>query len=326
MRISATLALPLLFLLQTSLLAQERIRIAWAGGTPESSPIWVVQEKGLLKKQGVDAEIISISNSPTALQALLAGELDVIVTSVTTLVNSRLSGADVVMILGMVPTFPDYIVALPSVTSVEQLKGKIGAVNRLGTTSDLGLRIALRKMGIDPEKDVKLIAVGDGAARFAALSKGVVQFTTLNEPLVAMAEKSGFRSVAHVTSLKIPFWYNAVLSREATIKAKRLLLIKFCKAMTEAVHFIKTQKEATKAIFSKNVKIKDAESLERAYRDFASIFPETLYPTPEGVKTLLDDLAPRNPKAAAADPKSFVDISLVQEVEATGFTRQLYKR
>ena len=73
MRISATLVVPLLFLLQTSLLAQERIRIAWAGGTPESSPIWVVQEKGLLKKQGVDAEIISISNSPTALQALLAG-------------------------------------------------------------------------------------------------------------------------------------------------------------------------------------------------------------------------------------------------------------
>jgi hypothetical protein len=49
-------------------------------------------------------------------------------------------------------------------------------------------------------------------------------------------------------------------------------------------------------------------------------------PTPDGVKTMLDDLAPRNPKAAAADPKSFVDMGLVQEIEASGFLRQLYKK
>jgi len=67
--------------------AQERIRIAWAGASPANSPIWVVQEKGFLKKQGLAPEIISIAASPTALQALLAGEVDVIVTSVTTLVR-----------------------------------------------------------------------------------------------------------------------------------------------------------------------------------------------------------------------------------------------
>src|SRR3989338_10005783 len=97
---------------------QERVRIAWAGASPANSPIWVVQERGFLKKQGLDAEVISITNSPTALQALLAGELDIIVTSVTTLVSSRLAGADIVMILGMVPTFVDHIITLPSITRV----------------------------------------------------------------------------------------------------------------------------------------------------------------------------------------------------------------
>ena len=91
---------------------QERVRIGWAGASPANSPIWVVQEKGFLKKQGLNPEIISITASPTALQALLAGELDVIVTSVTTLVSSRLAGADTVMILGMVPTFVDHIITL----------------------------------------------------------------------------------------------------------------------------------------------------------------------------------------------------------------------
>src|SRR3972149_7760136 len=133
--------------------AQERIRIAWAGESPANSPIWVVQEKGLLKKNGLTGEVIRITNSPTALQALLAGELDVIVTSVTTLASSRIAGADILMILGMVRTFVAHIITLPSITRPEQLKGKTGGVNRLGSPSDLGLRPALRKFGADPGKD-----------------------------------------------------------------------------------------------------------------------------------------------------------------------------
>jgi hypothetical protein len=104
------------------------------------------------------------------------------------------------------------------------------------------------------------------------------------------------------------------------------MLLKFTRAMMEAVHYIKTDKEGTKEIFSKNLKLTDPEGLERAYRDYSGIFPENLMPTPDGVKTMLDDLAPRNAKAAAADPKNFVDSSLVQEVEGSGFLKQLYKR
>jgi hypothetical protein len=72
--------------------------------------------------------------------------------------------------------------------------------------------------------------------------------------------------------------------------------------------------------------VSDPEGLERAYKDYTAVFPETPYPYPEGVKTMLDDLAPRNPKAAAADPKAFVDMSIVKEIEASGFIKQLYKK
>lgn len=306
--------------------SQERVRIAWAGASPANSPIWVVQEKGLLKKQGLDAEVISITASPIALQAMLAGEVDVIVTSVTTLVNSRLAGADTVMILGMVPTFVDHIITLPSITRVEELKGKTGGVNRIGSTSDLGLRLALRRLGIDPEKDARIVTAGGNPERFAALSKGVVQFTIMPEPFVREAEKLGFRDFLDIGSLKIPFWWNGVLTREAIIKSKRPVVAKFARAMTEALHFLKTEKEASKAIFSKNLRLTDPEGLERAYKAYSGVFPQAPYPTPDGVKTLLDDMAPRNPKAAAADPKTFVDMSFVQELEAAGFIKQLYKK
>jgi NitT/TauT family transport system substrate-binding protein len=322
----ALLALAAVLMSRASILAQDKIRIAWAGDSPANSPIWVVQEKGLLKKHGLIGEVIRISASPTALQAMLAGEVDVIVTSVTTLVSSRLAGADIVMILGMVPTFVDHIITLQSITALEQLKGKMGGVNRLGSTSDLGLRLALRRVGVDPEKDTKIITAGGNSERFAALSKSIVQFTIMPEPFVREAEKLGFRDLLDIGSLKIPFWWNAVLTQGSILKAKRPIFAKFSRAMVEAVHFIKTEKEGTKAIFSKNLRITDPESLERAYRAYTAVFPDNLMPTPDGVKTMLDDLAPRDPRAAAADAKNFVDQSLVRELETSGFIKQLYRK
>ena len=256
--------------------AQERIRVGWAGVSPANSPIWVVQANGYLRKQGLDAQVITLTASPIAIQAMLAGELDVIVTSVTTLVSARLAGADIVMILGMVPTFVDHIITQPNITSFDQLKGKIGGVNRLGSTSDLGLRLALRRKGIDPEKDLKIITAGDNPSRLAAVSKGVVQFTIIPEPFVREAEKIGLKDFFSIGSLKIPFWWNAVLVQESTLRSKRPMLLKFTRAMMEAVHYIKTDKEGTKEIFSKNLKLTDPEGLERAYRDYSGIFPENL--------------------------------------------------
>src|SRR5881296_2081805 len=216
--------------------AQEKLRLAWAGFSPTNSPIWVIEDRKLMQKQGVQPEIIAISNSPTVLQALLAGEIDAASISVTTLTSSRLQGADTVMIVGVVPTFVDHIVSLSSITKVEQLKGTTGGVNRLGTTSDLGLRLALRKLGVDPEKDVKIIPTGGTAERFAALSKGLTQFTIIPEPFLTQAEKLGFRNLFNISDLKIPFWWNGVLTRESIIKTKRPLMLKLASVMIEAMH------------------------------------------------------------------------------------------
>ena len=306
--------------------AQERLRLAWAGFSPTNSPIWVIEDRKLLQKQGVEPEIIAISASPTVLQALLANEIDAASISVTTLTSSRLQGADTVMMVGVVPTFVDHIISISSITKVEQLKGKVGGVNRLGSTSDLGLRLALRKLGIDPEKDATIIPVGGNPERFAALSKGLTQFTIMPEPFLTQAERLGFRNLYNVSELKIPFWWNGILTRESIIKTKRPLMLKLARAMVEAIHIIKTEKDYAIRIFRKNLGVSDPEGLERAYKDYSNIFPEVPYPTPDGVKTMLDDLAPKNPKAATADPKAFVDPSLIRELDSSGFIKQLYKK
>jgi sulfonate transport system substrate-binding protein len=306
--------------------AQERMRIAWAGATPSNTPIWVAHQKGFFKKNGLQTEVINISASTIVIQALLTGELDLIIAPSATLVTSRLAGADTIMVSTNLPMFIDHIVSLAEIKTVEQLKGKTGGVNRLGTTSDMTLRLALRRLGVDPEKETKIIATGENPQRLAALSRNITQFTLLGEPLVREAEKMGFRDLIDIGTLKIAYHVNSVVTREKTIRERRPLVAKTVRAFTEALHFIKTNKEETKALIGKNLKITDPEGLERAYRAYNAAFPEIPYPNPDGVKTLLDDIAPRTPKAATADPKSFVDMSFVQELEASGFIKQLYRR
>lgn len=302
--------------------AQERLRIAWAGGASNAT-VWIVQEKALLKKQGVNAEFISVNASPMALQAMLAGELDVIVTSVTTLVNSRLTGADAVMIASIVPTFPAHIVVSKDIGDVKQLKGKTGGVGRAGTTTEIGMRLGLSRLGIDPNNDVKLVPVGATADALAALSKGVVQFSILVEPFVREAEKLGFKSLVDVSRLSIPFHWNAALTREATVRSRAPLIAKFVRALAEAIHIFKTDKESTLKIIGKFTRITNLDSLERTHQAFAKILPENPSPSPEGVKTYLDYLAAGRHEAAKANPKEFVDLSFAQELQASGWIRQL---
>src|SRR5262245_57773942 len=114
---------------KSAAMAQEKLRLAWAGFSPTNSPIWVIEDRKLMQKQGVQPEIIAINASPTVLQALLANEIDAASISVTTLTSSRLACADTVMIVGVVPTFVNKIVSLSTVTSVELLSGKIAGIH-----------------------------------------------------------------------------------------------------------------------------------------------------------------------------------------------------
>lgn len=305
--------------------AQERLRLAWAGGA-SNAVVWIVHDKGLMKKQGVNAEFISVNASPMALQAMLAGELDIIVTSVTTLVNSRLTGADVKMIAALVPTFPAHIVTTKNLTDIKQLKGKTGGVGRAGTTTEIGMRLGLARLGIDPNSDVKLLPVGSTADALAALSKGVVQFAILVEPFVREAEKLGFKSLVDIGALNLPFHWNGVLTREATIRSRAPLLGKLSRALVEAIHSFRTDRASTVKSISKFTRITDADSLDRTYQAFSKILPETPLPAPEGVKSYLDFLAPTRPEAAKANASEFVDLSFVQEVQASGLIKQLYGR
>jgi ABC-type nitrate/sulfonate/bicarbonate transport system substrate-binding protein len=112
--------------------AQDRMRIAWAGSMPSNTPIWVADQKGFFKKNGLNPEVINISASTIVIQALLTGEVDFIIAPSATLVTSRLAGADTIMVSTNLPLFIDHIVSVADISRVEQLRGKTGRRESIG--------------------------------------------------------------------------------------------------------------------------------------------------------------------------------------------------
>jgi hypothetical protein len=143
---------------------------------------------------------------------------------------------------------------------------------------------------------------------------------------VSEAEKVGFKTLVDIGALKIPFHWAGVLSRESTIKARRPVFARFVRALTEAIQIYKTEKEWTKGVIGKYLRTDDAENLERSYNSFRPLFLEVPHPTVDGVKTVLDDLAGKNPKATEVNPKDLVDGSFVDEMKRSGFIKQLYAK
>ena len=265
--------------------AQERMRIAWAGSTPSNTPIWVADQKGFFKKNGLecgsDCHQCEHHRDPGVADRRIGSHHCTLRHACDLSAGGRRHdhGLDQFAVVHR----PHRFTGRHNGT-VEQLKGKIGGVNRLGTTSDMTLRLALRRLGIDPEKDTKIIATGENPQRLAALSRNITQFTLLGEPLVREAEKMGFRDLIDIGTLKIPYHVNSVVTRESTIKSRRPLVAKTVRAFTEAIHYIKTEKESTKALIGKNLKTTDPEGLERAYKAYNAAFPEIPTPSWEGRK------------------------------------------
>lgn len=305
----------------------QKINTSYISTTPgSSSVIWVAKDAKLFDKHGIDATIIFISGSVRGIQAILAGEIPIGEGGGPGLASARLAGGDVVAIAGNVNVLPYYLVSHPSIKKAEDLKGKIGGTHIAGTTAEFALKVGLKRIGLEPAKDVSLRVIGGAIERMIALQKGIVQFTVVTEAGKAIAEKLGYPTVVDMVELEIPFPQNGVFTSTKFARENPELVRRYMRAYTEAIHFYKNRKEETIRIMSKYSRLDDRKTLEEAWDWHAKFIPEAPYPPAEGYQLILQDMAATNPKAAGANANDMVDARFVRELEESGFIKKLYKR
>ena len=304
-----------------------KINIAYTATSPYQAVLIVAQEVGLFRKHNLDPTLVFTTGGSLGIQAMIGGDVAMTLSDGSSSVVSKLAGVDVLVIASLLNTFPYSLISLPEIKKVDQLKGAKIAVSRFGSATDLSVKMALAKVGLNAEKDVTLLQIGAQTARYVALQSRNVQATIITPPFTLTARKAGMQTLIDMSELNIPFQLTALLALRPYLKSNPDMVLAVIRTLSEAIHFYKREKETTIKILGKYLKTDDREALEETHREIAvKSMPEKPYPTLPGIKTILDETALRNPKAKGLKPEDFVDSSFVKKVDDEGLFARLYKR
>ena len=310
--------------------AQDKLRVGLSSVSATSGSIWVAEEKGLFKKHGIDAEVIIIGGGASrVVSSLIAGEIQFSVGGGDSVIRSSLRGADTVVTASPLKTGLQRLMVRPDIKTPAELKGKKIAITRFGSASHWVLQLFLKKWGMRTE-DIQTVQLGSSPAMFASLEKGH-GWRVFTIPTFFVAEDRGYRVLADPVDLDIYYLQNSVDSTKTLLRQKHDQAIRFVKGICEGIAYFRKNKKESLAVMQKKLRIqsaqeKDIKYLEASYNLLATKFYNRVpYANPKAVETTLEFVATEEPKAKGADPKSFVDESLVKEVEASGFIKTLYE-
>jgi NitT/TauT family transport system substrate-binding protein len=303
----------------------QSVRIAIPGISGTLLPLYVAQDKRLFKKHGLDSELIMVRSGSVAVQSLLAGEIQFAASGTSSGIEAKLAGADMITITDYMNTLPYSLVTSDKIKSAEQLKGKRFAVSRLGAISDIALRLALRSLGIDPTKEAVILGIGDAGARFVALKAGSVDATVISPPDTLTAKKLGFRVLTSFQDAGIKFAYGSIFIASDYGRKNRSTVLNFLKGFTEAIAYLRQNKEDSLGVLSRWTRNADREALEDTYDFFLRLYPAKPYSLEEAVKAVIDVLGERNPAVKKFKPQDFYDTQYLREIDQSGFIDKLYR-
>jgi len=184
------------------------------------------------------------------------------------------------------------------------------------------MRLGLRAIGIDPERDVSLRVVGATNLRMLAMQQNQAQFTVISSTERAEAEKLGFKVLVDLASKRIPYPHSGLISSEKLLREKRDAMLRFARATVEAIHYFKNNKAQTIAILKKYAKT-DPATLDTAWSYLKGSIPDMPYPTLEGMRTIVAEMARTRPELAKVDAATMVDSSIVKAIDDEGFLKKL---
>lgn len=316
----------LVFSAAATLEAQElkRIKIGYPAISYNQIHIWVAKDAGLFKRHGLDVELVFFRGGQLATQALVAGDPPIV--NIGTLVQPGLQGHDVVLIASSENTYYYSVVTKPGISKVEQLKGKRLGVSGFGSASHNAALILLRRLNLEPNRDVAILVAGATTERLAGMESARIDATLLTPSEIPRAKKMGFAEIYDMSEMGIEIQGNGFATSRAFIRGNRETVKAALKGYVEALYYIHHNKEESKRIASKYMRTNDPDVLEATYTWFVRNVARKPYPTLKGIQFLIDEIGGKLPQAKNAKPEQFVDLSLLQELEKEGFFGEMGKR
>lgn len=294
------------------------LKVSYSAFDATFLPLWVAEEKEIFKSIGLNVEISYGRGGSSTAQSLQAKSIDLAVIGGGP-IEANLGGGDLIYIAAYVTTPVFTMFATQDIKNVEDLKGKPIGTTSAAAVTEYATILALKKSGLDPQKDVKIVYTGGMDNTLASLSKGLIQAGVLGGPAVIAARKAGFKEILNFASLGIPFIHEGVSVRKSALQEQHEAIKRFLNGFILGIRETKSNKPLSKRMIEKYLKLKDPEVIEGGYDEIVPYMNSEPFVPRAAVQNLLSLIGERLPQAKTASPERFYDNAILNELNSEGF-------
>jgi len=308
----ALLLVPTLLFAQGKPLRELKVGYPLGGST---SYFWVAQRSGSFEKYGLKVEPIYIRGGRMGIQAALSGDLLLQLQGASTVVSAWAQGGKDLQFIGAVGNRLDYIfVTLPSIRKAEDLKGKRVAVSQIGVSTDFIARVAARRLGLNPDKDIVIVGAGGQGERWAALTGGHVQATVVQPPFTLLARKAGYPVLIDFSKEDFEYTIAGPLTTRSFIRSDRETVMNFMRGLAEGMDFYRDEKNKDRVIkfLGEYYRSNAVEELEETRRVYSQLTPGLPMITTKAIENVI-----ANDKSLAGmnlNPAELLDLSFLERL------------
>jgi len=301
--------------------AQQKARINWTAVTGAQSGMFMAQQEGLFKKNGLDVELIHIPSSSRGIQAILAGEIGFSFMDGNNEVQADLKGANIALIAGATNRQVFSLMARPDIKRISDLRGKKIGITRIGSSTHTSALFALGSAGLKPA-DYQILPLMEVPNIFTALAAGQIDAGVVSPPTNSRARKAGFNELMNLAKEGPEYVSVGVGTSRSYIKANEDIVRRVIRSYAEGVQIFKSNKTAALKMIQNQLKVKEADIQEDTYNQFREYLEFPPYVSRKGMEAVIADVAETNPAAKTAKPDDFIDMRFVGELEKEGFFRK----
>jgi NitT/TauT family transport system substrate-binding protein len=318
MKTRSTLLLTLSFFLSAMAAlpasAQSPLRINWTAVTGAQSGMFMAQQEGLFKKNGLDVELIHIPSSSRGIQAILAGEIAFSFMDGANAAQANLKGANLALVAGATNRQVFSLMAKPEFKRISDLRGKKIGITRIGSSTHTSALFALGSAGLRTN-DYQLLPLVEVPNIYTALAAGQIDAGVMSPPTNARAKRSGLLELMNIAKEGPEFVSVAVGTSRSYIKANEDIVRRVVRSYAEGVQMFKTNKTAALRMIQKQLKVSDPEIQEDTYTQFRDYLEYPPYVSRKGMEAVLGEIADKDPAAKTVKSEDFIDMRFVRELD-----------
>jgi NitT/TauT family transport system substrate-binding protein len=273
---------------------------------------WMALDSGIFKNNGLDVTLDNIASS-TGIPALLSGQTQIAHLGGSETVSAAAQGGDLVIVGITEPVYPFVFMAPADISDLQQMKGKKVGVSNPGSSSDIATRVMFTRVGMDPDKDVTIVAVGSLQNRTAALLNGAIDGGLAQPPDQLVLEDHGLHVIYDLAAQKLPSVGNCIVVQRSWMNENKPAMQRYMDSIIQAIALAKKNKEQTLPVLSKYLKNDDPRAIGVTYDFFVgSVTPDYPVVRADLFKDAIDQLSTQNESIKNFDLNSILDNDFVQ--------------